>query len=128
MAEYASKYTGQECAVLRFQDMAAEREFDAVWSCAALLHVPKSEMRDVLGRMIRSLKPGGVAYFSFIEGNDERVSSDGRFYNSYTMESLRELLRDIGGVSELDAWTTIRDPDSPRPAPWLNMIIKRITL
>ena len=125
MAEYASRYTGQKCAVLRFQDMTFEREFDAVWSCAALLHVPKSEMSSVLGRMVSALKPGGVAYFSFIEGNDERTSADGRFYNSYTTESLRALLHDVGGVQELDCWRSFRDPDSPRQAPWLNFIIKR---
>jgi 2-polyprenyl-3-methyl-5-hydroxy-6-metoxy-1,4-benzoquinol methylase len=126
MAEYASRYTGQECEVLRFQDMEFDREFDAVWSCAALLHVPKSEMSDVLGRMIRALKPGGLAYFSFIEGKDERTSSDGRFYNSYTTESLRELLHHVGGVQEVDCWRSFRDPDSPRQAPWLNMIVQRI--
>jgi 2-polyprenyl-3-methyl-5-hydroxy-6-metoxy-1,4-benzoquinol methylase len=127
MAEFASRNTGQECAVLRFQDMTFERKFDAVWSCAALLHVPKSEMSDVLGRIVRALKPGGVAYFSFIEGNDERTSSDGRFYNSYTTELLRELLHDVGGVREVDCWTSFRNPDSPRQAPWLNMIIQRTT-
>jgi len=125
MAECASVYTGQECEVLRFQDMAFDREFDAVWSCAALLHVPKSEMSDVLVRIIRSLKPGGVAYFSFIEGSDERTSSDGRFYNSYTTESLRDLLQSVGGVQELDCWRSFRDPDSPQQAAWLNIIIKR---
>jgi 2-polyprenyl-3-methyl-5-hydroxy-6-metoxy-1,4-benzoquinol methylase len=128
MAECASIYSGQTCEVLRFQDMAFDREFDAVWSCAALLHVPKAEMRDVLERIIHSLKLGGVAYFSFIEGNDERVSSDGRFYNSYTMESLREVLQSVGGTRELDSWRSVRDPDAPRPAPWLNIIIERTTL
>jgi 2-polyprenyl-3-methyl-5-hydroxy-6-metoxy-1,4-benzoquinol methylase len=126
MAECASINTGQECEVLRFQDMAFDREFDAVWSCAALLHVPKSEMSDVLVRIIRSLKPGGIAYVSFIEGSDECISSDGRFYNSYTTESLRDLLQSVGGVQELDCWRSFRDPDSPRQAPWLNMIVKRI--
>jgi 2-polyprenyl-3-methyl-5-hydroxy-6-metoxy-1,4-benzoquinol methylase len=125
MAECASKYTGQKCAVLRFQDMTFDREFDAVWSCAALLHVPKAEMSDVLGRIVRALKPGGVAYFSFIEGDDERTSSDGRFYNSYTTELLRDLLHDVGGTQELDCWRSYRDPDSPKQAPWLNFIIKR---
>jgi SAM-dependent methyltransferase len=125
MAERASIYSGQECAVLRFQDVAFDREFDAIWSCAALLHVSKSEMKDVLRRMIRSLKLGGIAYFSFIEGNDERKSSDGRFYNSYTTESFRELLQSVARTREVDCWKSLRDPDLPRQAPWLNMIIER---
>jgi 2-polyprenyl-3-methyl-5-hydroxy-6-metoxy-1,4-benzoquinol methylase len=125
MAQHASIYSGQQCEVLRFQDMEFEQEFDAVWSCAALLHVPKSEMKDVLGRIVRSLKPSGIAYFSFIEGNDERIAADGRFYNSYTMESLRDLLQDVGGVREVDCWRSSRAPDSPQQTSWLNMIIQR---
>jgi len=125
MAERASIYSGVVCEVLRFQDVAFEQEFDGIWSCAALLHVPKAEMNDVLRRLIRALKPGGFAYFSFIEGDDERKSSDGRFYNSYTAESIRDLLSDVGGTTEVDSWKSLRDPNSAKQAPWLNVIIEK---
>lgn len=64
MAERASIYSGLECEVLRFQDVAFDQEFDGIWSCAALLHVQKAEMKDVLRRLIRSLKLGGLSPFS----------------------------------------------------------------
>ena len=67
MAACASVYTGQECEVLRFQDMAFDREFDAVWSCR-LADVTKSEMSDVLVRIICSLKVGGVEISLFHRG------------------------------------------------------------
>jgi cyclopropane fatty-acyl-phospholipid synthase-like methyltransferase len=56
MAAYASSYSGCKCAVLRFQDMEYEEMFDGVWSCAALLHVPKHEMEDVINRFANSLR------------------------------------------------------------------------
>jgi 2-polyprenyl-3-methyl-5-hydroxy-6-metoxy-1,4-benzoquinol methylase len=126
MAAFASSYSGRTCAVLRFQEMQYQNEFDGVWSCAALLHVPKDDMEDVMNRFVNSLKPNGVAYFSFIEGEGERVSSDGRLYNSYTSGSLRRLLSKIGRVRELEFWTSVDSGIQCRPAPWLNMIVQKL--
>lgn len=125
MAEFATKYTGQECQVLRFQDVSFDSEFDGVWSCAALLHVSREEMPDVLRRIVRSLRPGGTGYFSFIYGNDERRAADGRFYNSYTVESIHELLESIGDVKLIESWITTNSASSSRSAPWLNVIVRR---
>jgi 2-polyprenyl-3-methyl-5-hydroxy-6-metoxy-1,4-benzoquinol methylase len=127
MAAYASSYSGRSCAVLRFQDLQYQNEFDGVWSCAALLHVPKHDMEDVMNRLINSLKPNGVVYSSFIEGEGERVSSDGRLYNSYTCDSLRTLLSKIGRVRELEFWTSVDSGTQSRPAPWLNMIVQKLS-
>jgi len=54
MANLASAYTGQKCHVLRFQEMEFRREFDGIWACASLLHVP--EERD--GRSVQTLRSG----------------------------------------------------------------------
>ena len=128
MAAYASSYSGRICEVLRFQDMQFQNEFDGIWSCAALLHVPKHEMEDVMNRLVNSLKPNGVAYFSFIEGEGERVSSDGRRYNSYTFDSLRALLYKVGRVREVEVWTSTDSGTQSKPAPWLNMIVQKSSL
>ena len=127
MAAYASSYSGRICEVLRFQDMQYQNEFDGVWSCAALLHVPKHDMEDVMNRLFNSLKPNGIAYFSFIEGEGERVSSDGRLYNSYTSGSLRTLFSKMGRVRELEFWTSVDSGTPSRPAPWLNMIVQKLS-
>jgi 2-polyprenyl-3-methyl-5-hydroxy-6-metoxy-1,4-benzoquinol methylase len=127
MAAYASSYSGRTCTVLRFQDMQYQNEFDGVWSCAALLHVPKNDMEDVMNRFANSLKPNGVAYFSFIEGEGERVSSDGRLYNSYTSDSLRTLLSKMGRVRELEFWTSVDSGTPSRPAQWLKMIVQNLS-
>ena len=62
MARIASAYTGQKCHVLRFQEIEFRKEFDGVWACASLLHVPKCEMEDVLHRVVTALKPGGTCF------------------------------------------------------------------
>ncbi len=127
MARFASAYTSQQCRVLRFQEMRFEQEFDGIWACASLLHVPKCEINDVLRRFVMALKPGGVMYASFIEGEGERISSDGRLYNSYTAESLRDLLRGMLHVREIACWKSKETPSHALRAPWLNFLFTRAT-
>src|SRR5438309_10878337 len=47
MARATTALTHQPCQVLPFQEMDFHEEFDGIWACAALLHVPKDEMPDV---------------------------------------------------------------------------------
>jgi 2-polyprenyl-3-methyl-5-hydroxy-6-metoxy-1,4-benzoquinol methylase len=126
MAHIAATYTGQECLVLRFQEIQFQHEFDAIWACASLLHVPKVEMSDVLHRLSAALKPGGVMYASFIEGEGERVGTDGRLYNSYTQDSFRALLARIDRISQLTSWKSDENAVPANRAPWLNFLIKTV--
>src|SRR5262245_5024139 len=62
---------------LRLQEVDFDAKFDGVWACASLLHVPRVEILEVLGRLARALRPGGVMYLSFKRGDGE-VWRDGR--------------------------------------------------
>jgi 2-polyprenyl-3-methyl-5-hydroxy-6-metoxy-1,4-benzoquinol methylase len=125
MARFATAYTGQKCRVLRFQEVDFQEKFDAIWACASLLHVPRCEMESVLRRLIAALRSGGIMYVSFIEGEGERVSADGRLYNSYTAKSLRELLEGMSMVGEIAFWRSDEIPSSDQRAPWLNCLFKK---
>jgi 2-polyprenyl-3-methyl-5-hydroxy-6-metoxy-1,4-benzoquinol methylase len=124
IAQLASIHSGQQCSVLQFQEMRFRQEFDGVWACASLLHVPKCEMKDVLRRFVNALKPGGLMYVSFIEGEGERVSPDGRRYNSYTAESLANVLGRISVVRQMTCWKSGEILSSAERAPWLNCLFK----
>jgi 2-polyprenyl-3-methyl-5-hydroxy-6-metoxy-1,4-benzoquinol methylase len=124
MAQLASAYTGQRCQVLRFQDVDFQQEFDGVWACASILHVPKCEIEDVLSRFVKALKPGGFMFLSVIEGEGERVSTEGRLYNSYLEGSLTELLLSLSFVEEIECWKS--DCSSDHRAPWLNVLFKKV--
>lgn len=126
MARVASIYSGQKCGALRFQDIQFEQEFDAIWACASLLHVPKREMGDVLGRLFTALKPGGIIYASFIEGEGERIGTDGRLYNSYSAQSFTDLLGRIGTIREISCWKSDETSRPVERAPWLNFLVKML--
>jgi len=46
--------------------MPWREEFDGVWTCASLLHVPATELPRLLRRLQAALRPGGLIYMSFI--------------------------------------------------------------
>jgi 2-polyprenyl-3-methyl-5-hydroxy-6-metoxy-1,4-benzoquinol methylase len=127
MARIASEYTGHKCTVIRFQDIQFDQQFDAVWACASLLHVPKREMADVVSRLITALKPGGILYASFIEGETERIAANGRLYNSYTQDSFKALLGRFTSISQVSSWRSDENSLPPPRAPWLNFLIKTAT-
>ncbi len=91
----ASENTGIEVKQCRFEDLEGEAQYDGIWACASLLHVKAADLPDVLKRLHRLLKPGGILYASFKQGSGER-EKDGRFFYDMTEEKCRELLSDAG--------------------------------
>lgn len=95
LADKASEYLGQEVVVKQYQHLEYDREFDAVWACASLLHCPKTQLPDVLRRVIRALKPGGLLFMSFKHGETETIDHKGRYFNNVTEHSLAQVLQQI---------------------------------
>jgi len=48
--------------LMQFDQLAACEEYQAVWAHACLLHCPRAELPDVLGRVHRALTSGGWHY------------------------------------------------------------------
>jgi hypothetical protein len=120
MARVATALLGQEVVVPRFQEVDYEQAFDGIWACASLLHVPRSEMDDVFRRFTRALRPGGVWYLSFKEGEAEEVRG-GRWFTDFTEGLLREQLGRRPLLEVLRIWWT---PDQ-REQTWVNALVRR---
>ncbi len=123
LARLATAYTGQKCEVLAFQEMQFREEFDGIWACASLLHVPPRDIKDVMTRFIQALKPGGVFYISLKEGQGERIADDGRFFNYYTRDSFRELLAGYPTLREIAFWKSPEIRSLRHREPWLNLLL-----
>ena len=91
MVELAKLLTGRPVFRMRFQEIQWVEEFDGIWACASLLHVPKIEMDQVWRRLINALKPGGAWFMSFKKGQGESIRK-GRFFNDYEEQELRALI------------------------------------
>jgi SAM-dependent methyltransferase len=80
--------------LMRFEEVAWYSEFDGVWSCASLLHVPLASFAGVANRIVDALRPGGAWHMSFKYGQGERTT-DGRLFVDHTEETLRRALTDL---------------------------------
>jgi len=124
MAEIATKTIGQPALRLSFEEMAFRNEFDGVWACASLLHVPDSELESVLARIVRALKENGVLYMSFKYGTGERVAG-GRRFTDMTEASIRETLSDLPELALLRTWRTSDLRPGRESESWLNALARK---
>jgi SAM-dependent methyltransferase len=109
---------------LRFQEISWQQQFDGIWACASLLHVPPVELPDVMQRLHRALKPGGVLYASFKYGRGER-DHHGRRFTDMDERGLAELLHHVSELDPLETWTTgDRRPDREAER-WLNTLLRK---
>jgi ubiquinone/menaquinone biosynthesis C-methylase UbiE len=76
--------------------------FRAIWCCAALLHLPKSEAPLALAEMARVLIPGGALSLSIQKGSGEGTECDPytgaaeRFFARYEPDEMTDLLVKAG--------------------------------
>lgn len=119
----AREHSGLAVKQMTFADVNAQQEYDAIWCCASLLHVPFAELPDVMQKLATALKPGGIWYFSFKYGDSER-EKDGRSFTDINEERLATLLQDLSDLEIAEQWLT-RDVRPGRDEIWLNVILTR---
>ncbi len=123
MAELATKHTGQQVISRLFTDVTEQACYDGIWACASLLHLPAAEIPDAISPLWTSLKPGGVAYFSFKYGEGERLHN-GRHFTDANRTILSAWLEGLQEFAQADYWVT----DNQRPGrhdEWINAIVFR---
>ncbi len=120
MCRMASELIGQEVLQMRFEDVAFVDEFDGIWACASLLHVPYDDLPDALGKLHRALKENGTLYVSFKYGEGTKQRGE-RVFSDFTEESVKMLLENAGfKILECGVSTDIR-PDRADEK-WVNVI------
>ena len=126
LAALSSQFTGVQTQVLRFQEFRSSKQYDGVWCCAALLHVPRSALEDAMSRLFAALKPGGVMYASFKLGDAERVANDGRRFTDIDADDLTRMIgRITPSVKIAELWQTSGESGSQSGSAWLNVIFQR---
>ncbi|MBI1407633.1 MAG: methyltransferase domain-containing protein [Caulobacter sp.] len=101
LAREAERRLGRPVQVLRFEDLDAVDSYDGVWANASLLHVAIEALPDVLARVWRSLRPGGLLFASFKAGDAPGRDAIGRYFNFTNREELEALFRQAAAWSEL---------------------------
>ena len=124
LCRLASDYTGIEVINQTFEELDYEEAFDGVWACASLLHVAKEDMHDMISRIERALKPGGIFYTCFKNGSYEEFRG-GRYYSDYGKDDVAELFADTGmQIQETFLTGDVRDGRASEQ--WVNIIAVKL--
>ena len=125
LCKIAGEYTGIEVKKMLFDELDEEEKYDGVWACASILHLPKSELKMVMSKMIRAVKQGGYIYTSFKYGEFEG-DRNGRYFTDFTKETFQQFMQDFVEVCIKEIWISVDVRPDRGDEKWLNVIIQRL--
>ena len=120
----ASEYTGIPVRQMLFQELDAREEYDGIWACASILHVPSAELPDIFRRMITALKPNGILYVSFKYGDFEG-ERNGRWFTDFTEKSFSAFLKQFPELMIEEQWISADVRPGRADEKWLNVILRK---
>ena len=124
LVKKAQELTGLPVRHQSFYELDEENKYDGVWACASLLHCERQKLPEVLSRILRTLKAGGVLYMSFKYGSTDR-EKDGRNFTDLNEQQAHELVREVPGFLLLQQWITV-DQRPDRAEEWLNILLRKV--
>lgn len=122
LCKLAREYTGIQVKHMYFHELSEVEKYDGIWACSSILHLSVSELKDVMRKMEKALKPNGIIYTSFKYGtfSGER---NGRFFTDMTEDIFSELLEEISGLSIEEQWVTSDVRPGRGEEKWLNILL-----
>lgn len=125
LVKKAQAYTNMPIGHRRFEDVSEQAVYDAIWTCASLLHVEDQDWSKVLNALTNALKPQSVWYMSFKLGTESRWK-DGRFFKDHNESTLEAHLARRDDLVLVETWRTSDQRPNRAAEQWLNAIVRRI--
>ena len=126
LCKSASTYTGIQVKHMLFQDLNEADCYDGIWACSSILHLSKDELRIVINKMSRALKPNGIIYTSFKYGNFEG-ERNGRFFTDFTLDVFEDFISEVKDIVIEEYWITGDVRPGREEEKWLNLILRKKT-
>lgn len=125
LCKRASDYLGIPVYHMLFQELDLEDEYNGIWACSSILHLPKDELRTVFYKMLTALKSSGVIYTSFKYGEFEG-ERNGRYFTDFTIELFSEFIKNIPDLKIEEQWITEDVRPGRRDEKWLNLLLRKM--
>ena len=122
LSALAQILTGLPIAICRFLDYQSDKQFDGIWACASLLHLPQSELAANINHLASFLAADGFFYCSFKYGEGE-TERDGRHFTNLTEVALEALLKETP-LCIAKQWKTSDMRPGREQEQWLNAILR----
>ena len=121
LVKLACNHSSLNVVQATFLEFESAEQVDAIWACASLLHVPKSELNKTFVHLSTMLKTNGIFYCSFKYG-DEEIERDGRRFTNVNEFSLPTYLDD-SSLTIKEQWITSDLRPDRESEKWLNAIL-----
>lgn len=126
LAALASDYLGAPVRVQEFNELEDEALYDGVFASASIMHLEYERLVQVMPKLVRALRPGGVLYVSFKYGDE---SMDGylgkRYYTYMDEERFAELLATVPELEVMQVGTFGNEHPGQPDFRWLWALLLR---
>lgn len=123
LCRIAEEKTGIPVIHMDFNDFNAQDQYDGIWACSSILHLPRQELKNVLIRMEKALHKYAIIYTSFKYGDFSGMRNE-RYFTDFTEENFSKFISEIEQLEIEILWIT----DDVRPGrqdeKWLNAILR----
>ena len=124
LCRLASEFTGIKVKEMLFQELDAMNQYDGIWACSSILHLPKKELLPVIWKMCEALKDNGIIYTSFKYGDFEGERNE-RYFTDFTEKTFREFIEKIPKLTIEEHWITSDVRPGRGEEKWLNLILRK---
>ena len=125
MAAIASERLLYGARTMRFDQLDATAEYDAIVACASLLHVPVIELPATLRRIHCALRHEGWHFASFKTAGSPGWDQHGRYYNYPSENGVEAAYRSAGQWAKLTFDTFDGVGYFSEPARWLTVTAQK---
>jgi len=124
LCKIAAENTGIKVRQMLFSQLDEREKYDGIWACASVLHLTKDELRTVLNKMIRAVKPNGYIYISFKYGEFEGYRAE-RYFTDFTENTFSSFLTAFSGIMLIEEWISSDVRPGRGDEKWLNIILQK---
>ena len=124
MVSIAKKYLGDSVKLIDIANISFKNEFDAVWACASLLHLPKNQLSEVFNKISLALKPNGIFYCSFKLGTFEGERNN-RHFSDLTEDELKSIVSQTKIFNIKKLWLSEDKRPDRQDEMWLNSLLSK---
>ena len=124
LCKFASEFTGIKVKQLFFQELSEIETYDGIWACSSILHLSYSDLEDVMQKMVRAVKNGGIIYTSFKYGKFEG-ERNGRYFTDMDEEKFNVFLKQFPKLKLGELWVTGDVRPGRGAEKWLNLILRK---
>lgn len=107
-----------------FEDFKEENQYDGIWACASLLHLPKDNLVVVLQNCANALKKDGYMYVCFKRGDFEGFRGT-RYYFDMEEETFKKILELVPDLEVVEVYYNESKLESQPEIRWINFVLKK---